>query len=165
MDETTEQAVIAQAIDQPAHGQSRTRNELRKKGVFVSGSGVRSIWLRNNLENFKKRLKALEEKVAKESIILNDDQVAALEKKKQDDEACGETETAHTGYLGSQYTFYIGNLKGAGRIYQQTFVDTYSKVAFAKLYTTQTPITAADLLKWTKYCPILSSMSYLCCVF
>ena len=61
-------------------------------------------------------------------------------------EACGEIETAHPGYLGSQDTFYVGNLKGVGRIYQQTFVDTYSKVAFAKLYTTKTPITAADRL-------------------
>lgn len=58
----------------------------------------------------------------------------------------GEIETAHPGYLGSQDTFYVGNLKGVGRIYQQTFVDTYSKVAFAKLYTTKTPNTAADML-------------------
>ena len=146
VDETTEQAVIASAIEQPAYGQHRTSNELRKVGVFVSGSGVRSIWVRNNLENFKKRLKALEEKVANDGIILNDAQVAALEKKKHDDEVCGEIETAHPGYLGSQDTFYVGNLKGVGRIYQQTFVDTYSKVAFAKLYITKTPITAADVL-------------------
>ena len=146
VDEATEQAVIASAIEQPAYGQHRTSNELRKVGVFVSGSGARSIWVRNNLENFKKRLKALEEKVANDGIILNDAQVAALEKKKHDDEVCGEIETAHLGYLGSQDTFYVGNLKGVGRIYQQTFVDTYSKVAFAKLYTTKTPITAADVL-------------------
>jgi hypothetical protein len=75
------------------------------------------------------------------SIILTDEQVAALEGKKHDDEACGEIETAHPGYLSSQDTFYVGNLKGVGRIYQQTFVDTYSKVAFAKLYTTKPPIT------------------------
>ena len=146
VDEATEQAVIASAIEQPAYGQHRTSNELRKVGVFVSGSGVRSIWVRNNLENFKKRLKALEEKVANDGIILNDAQVAALEKKKHDDEVCGEIETAHPGYLGSQDTVYVGNLKGVGRIYQQTFVDTYSKVAFAKLYITKTPITAADVL-------------------
>ena len=146
VDAETEQAVITHAVEQPAHGQQRTSNELRKKGVFVSGSGVRSIWLRNNLENFKKRLMALEEKVASEGIILSDVQVAALEKKKHDDEACGEIETHHPGYLGSQDTFYVGNLKGVGRIYQQTFIDTYSKVAFAKLYTTKTPITAADIL-------------------
>ena len=146
VDEATEQAVIEFAVEYPAYGQHRTSNELRKKGTFVSGSGVRSIWLRHNLENFKKRLKALEEKVAKDGIILTDAQVAALEKKKHDDEACGEIETHHPGYLGSQDTFYVGQLKGVGRIYQQTFVDTYSKVAFAKLYTTKTPITAADML-------------------
>lgn len=146
VDEATEKAVVEYAIDFPAYGQHRASNELRKQGVFVSGSGVRSIWVRHNLENFKKRLKALEDKVAKDGIILTDSQVSALEKKKHDDEACGEIETEHAGYLGSQDTFYVGNMKGVGRIYQQTFIDTYSKVAFAKLYTTKTPITAADML-------------------
>ena len=146
VDPEVEQAVCQYAVDFPAHGQARTSNELRKKGVFVSGSGVRSIWLRHGLANFKNRLKALEDKVANEAIILTEAQIAALEKKKSDDEACGEIETAHPGYLGSQDTFYVGNLKGVGRIYQQTFIDTYSKVAFCKLYTTKTPITAADLL-------------------
>ena len=102
--------------------------------------------MRNNLENFRKRLKALEERVARDGIILSDDQVAALERKQQDDVACGEIETEHPGYLGSQDTFYVGNLKGVGRIYQQTYVDTYSKIAHCKLYTTRTPITSADLL-------------------
>lgn len=146
VDQETEQTVIRYAIDYPPHGQHRASNELRKLGVFVSGSGVRSIWLRHGLENFKKRLEALENKVANEGIILTEAQVAALEKKKHEDEACGEIETAHPGYLGSQDTFYVGNLKGVGRIYQQTFIDTYTKVAFAKLYTSKTPITAADIL-------------------
>lgn len=78
------------AIEFPAYGQQRVSNELRKRGTFVSGSGVRSVWLRNDLENFKKRLKALEERVARDGIILTDNQVAALERKQQDDEACGE---------------------------------------------------------------------------
>ena len=146
VDEAIEKAVLDYAINQPAHGQHRTSNELRKQGIFVSGSGVRSIWVRHGVENFKKRLRALEAKVAAEGILLTDNQVAALERKKLDDEACGEIETHHPGYLGSQDTFYVGNLKGVGRIYQQTFVDTYSKVAFAKLYTSKTPITSADIL-------------------
>ena len=146
VDEATESAVIAHAIDQPAHGQVRASNELRKCGVFISPSGVRSVWLRHNLACFKDRLRALEEKMAKENLILTESQVQALEKKKQDDLVSGEIETAHPGYLGSQDTFYVGTLKGVGRIYQQTFVDTYSKIAFAKLYTTKTPITSADLL-------------------
>lgn len=146
VDPTIEKAVLDYALEQPAHGQHRTSNELRKAGIFVSGSGVRSIWLRHGVESFKKRLQALEEKVANEGILLTDSQIAALERKKVDDEASGEIETHHPGYLGSQDTFYVGNLKGVGRIYQQTFIDTYSKVAFAKLYTSKTPITSADLL-------------------
>ena len=146
IDEMTEEAVCQHALDYPAHGQLRASNELRKRGIFVSPSGVRSVWLRQDLACFRDRLKALEEKVAQEGIVLTEDQVAALERKKWDDEACGEIETAHPGYLGSQDTFYVGTLKGVGRIYQQTFVDTYAKVAFAKLYTTKTPITSADLL-------------------
>ncbi len=63
-----------------------------------------------------------------------------------DDEGCGEIDTAHPGYLGSQDTFYVGTLKGVGRVYQQSYVDTYAKTAHAKLYTTKTPITAADML-------------------
>jgi len=120
VDKQTEAAVVVYALDFPAHGQARTSNELRKLGIFVSGSGVRSIWLRHLLENFKLRLKALEAKVAKEGLILTEAQVIALEKKKHDDEVSGEINTAHPGYLGSQDTFYVGTLKGVGRVYQQT---------------------------------------------
>jgi len=146
VDEHTETAAIEYAIEEPAHGQVRASNQLRKKGVFISPSGVRSVWLRHQLARFKDRLRALEEKMAKEKLILTESQVQALERKKQDDVAAGEIETAHPGYLGSQDTFYVGTLKGVGRIYQQTFIDTYAKIGFAKLYTTKTPITAADLL-------------------
>lgn len=146
VDEQVEQAVRDIAIEFPAYGQLRTSNELRKRGIFVSPSGVRSVWLRYQLANKKQRLHALEKKSAKEGWVLTEAQVAALEKKKDEDLVCGEIETAHPGYLGSQDTFYVGTLKGVGRVYQQTFVDTYSKVAACKLYTMKTPITAADLL-------------------
>jgi len=146
VDEQTEATVVAYAIEQPAHGQVRASNELRKRGIFISASGVRCVWQRNNLACFKDRLKALEEKSAKENFILTESQVQALERKRHDDVVAGEIETAHPGYLGSQDTYYVGNLKGVGRIYQQTYIDTYAKVAFAKLYTTKTPITSADLL-------------------
>ena len=95
--------------------------------IFVSPSGVRSIWLRNDLASSKQRLAAMEKLVAEQGILLTDSQVAALERKQDDDLAHGEIETAHPGYLGSQDTFYVGTIKGVGRIYQQTFVDTYSK--------------------------------------
>ena len=146
VDPSVEEAVLSLTVELPAFGQVRISNELRKKGISLSPAGVRGIWLRNNLETFKKRLKNLEEKVAKTGMILTERQIQALEQKKDDDLAHGEIETAHPGYLGSQDTFYVGTIKGVGRIYQQTFVDTYSKVACCKLYTNKTPITSADLL-------------------
>jgi len=141
-----EEAVVNMAIDQPALGQLRASNELRKKGIFISAAGVRCIWQRHDLEVFSKRLKALEAKVAQDGIVLTEAQMIALERKKDKREALGEIETEHPGYLGSQDTYYVGNIKGVGRIYQQTFIDTYSRVAFAKLYTSKHALTAADLL-------------------
>lgn len=144
--EHVEQAVVNIAIEFPAYGQLRASNELAKQGILISASGVRSVWLRYELESKKKRLKALEAKVAQEGIILTEEQLQALEQSRREREAHGEIETEHPGYLGSQDTYYVGQIKGVGHIYQQTFIDTYSRVAFAKLYTEKTAITAADML-------------------
>jgi transposase InsO family protein len=141
-----EAAVVSMAIEQPAFGQVRVTNELKKKALFISPAGVRSVWLRHDLETMKKRLKALEAKMAQEGLILTEAQVIALEKAQAEKEECGEIETEHPGYLGAQDTFYVGNLKGVGRIYQQTFIDTYSKVAFAKIYDRKNALVAAEML-------------------
>jgi len=142
-----EEAVVAMAYEYPAYGQARTSNELRKKGILVSGGGVRSIWLRHGLETFKKRLNLLEEKAAKEGIVYTEAQLVALEAAKREREShSDEIETEHPGYLISQDTFYVGYLKGVGRIYQQTVIDTHSSVTFAKVYAAKVPVTAADLL-------------------
>ena len=144
--EEVEKAVAQIALDFPAYGQVRASNELKKKGIFISPGGVRSVWLRHDLEKFAKRLKHLEKHSANEGIILTEAQVAALEKAKEEKQALGEIETYHPGYLGAQDTYYVGTIKGVGRIYQQTFIDTYTKVAQVKLYDRKNALVAADLL-------------------
>lgn len=141
--EHIEQAAIDIAIESPALGQVRASNELNQRGILISPTGIRSIWLRNDLETFQKRLKALEAKVAQDGIILTEGQLQALERAKAEKEAHGEIETECPGYLVAQDTYFVGTVKGVGRIYQQTCIDTYSRVAFANLYTEKTAITAA----------------------
>ena len=118
-----EQAAVALAIEQPAWGQARASNELLKRGISISPFGVRSVWVRHDLTTMKLRLRALD------LIPVG-----------------GAGPSLCSGYCGAQDTLYVGNLKGVGRVYQQTFIDTYAKVGFAKLYDRKTPITAADLL-------------------
>jgi len=146
VDPAIEEAVLAIALENPALGQLRVSNTLKQEGIFISPGGVRSIWLRHGLETFKKRLKVLEEKAAAENLVLTEAQLQAMENAKEQREAQGEIETEHPGYLGAQDTYYVGTIKGIGRIYQQTFIDTYAKIGFAKLYTSKHAITAADLL-------------------
>ena len=146
VDKEIEEEVVKIAIENPALGPVRVSNELKKKGMFISPGGVRCVWLRHDMETFNKRLRALEAKMAEEKFILTEAQLSALERKKEQKETEGEIKTEHPGYLGSQDTFYVGTLKGVGRIYQQTFIDTYSKIAFAKLYDRKNALVAADLL-------------------
>jgi transposase InsO family protein len=142
-----EQEVVNMAYEYPAFGQLRASNELARRGVMISPAGVRCVWVRHDMETVKKRLRKLEEKAAQEGILYTEAQLAALERVKQEKESSPDhIETHHPGYLISQDTMYVGYLKGVGRIYQQSVVDTYSSVAFAKLYETKTPVTAADTL-------------------
>ncbi len=141
-----EQRVLEYSLHYPTHGQARVSNELKKEGIILSPGGVRSIWLRHGLENRKLRLKRLEKWAAEEGNVLTESQVQALEEAKEEKEARGEIESYHPGFLIGQDTFYVGWIKGIGKIYQQTAIDTYSNVGFAKLYTEKTAITAADFL-------------------
>jgi transposase InsO family protein len=141
-----EQKVLDYSLEFPTQGQTRAANELKKQGTIVSAGGVRSIWLRHNLQTKGLRLKRLEKWAAETSNILIESQVQALEQAKQEQEAHGEVESPHPGFLVAQDTCYVGYIKGVGKIYQQTGIDTHSNVGFAKVYPDRTALTAADFL-------------------
>lgn len=136
-----EEAVGTLALEYPAYGQVRASNELRRRGILVSPGGVRSIWMRHGLQTFRQRLLRLEEKAAAEGIVFTEAQLAALEAARRErQDSIEEIETHHPGYLLGQDTKDFGYIKGVGRIYQQTVIDTYSAVAFAKLYLAKMPV-------------------------
>jgi hypothetical protein len=157
-----EEAVVALAIEQPAFGQVRVANELRKRGLtrLARRRALRVAAPRSRDD--EEAAQGAGAKSAQEGLVLTEAQVVALEKAKAEKEAHGEFESEHPGYCGAQDTFYVGNMKGVGRIYQQTFIDTYAKVAFAKLYDRKTPITAADLLN-DRVLPFFESTRSSCC--
>jgi hypothetical protein len=115
---------------------------LKRHGLSISPAGVRCVWQRHDLTSMKHRLKALETKVAQDGILLTAAQIAALEKA----------------------TFYVGTLKGVGRVYQQTFIDTYAKVGFAKLYDRKTPSRQprSSMIGWCRFMTSTASGCHAC---
>lgn len=137
--------VISLSTEHPAWGQLRVSDHLRLNGISVSAGTVRNLWLKEGLESRYKRILRLEEETYGKEIDLTEEQIKLLEKANP----CfreRRVESAYPGYLLSQDTFMVGTLKGIGRIYMQAAIDTYGSYAFAKLYTSKLPETAADLL-------------------
>lgn len=91
-----------------------------------------------------KRLLRLEEVHAEKGFELTEQQIRLIEKANP----CfkeSHVESSYPGQLLCQDTFYVGRLKGVGRIYLQAVVDTYGSFGFAKLYTSKRPETAVDV--------------------
>lgn len=143
--EDVEAAILAYCLESPTVGSQRVANDLRLKGVIVSPSGVRGVWLRNNLESKLKRLLRLEQAAQEETLVLTEKQIQLLERHSPEF-SCRHVESSCPGELLNQDTFYWGTLKGVGKVYVQVVVDTFCSIAFAKVYNSKMPITACDLL-------------------
>lgn len=146
LDLEVERTVIAMALEQPLYGQIRVANELKKRGMNITPGVVRNIWLKNGLETFEKRNQALGKKSHGEMEDLSAAQRKAFEKAHADRKAEEEIQSQHPGFLGVQDCIYIGRVDGVGRVYQQVFIDTFTNVAFAKLYYRKNVAAAIDLL-------------------
>ncbi len=151
-----ERKILDYSLEYPTHGQVRVANELKALGIQISDGGVRGVWSRHDLLRKGERLKRLERHAAQNGVVLTEAQVQALENAKEEKRAHGEIETFHPGFLFGQDTYYVGYIKGVGKIYQQTGIDTFSNMGFAKLYTDKTAITAADFLN-SKVLPFFDS--------
>lgn len=144
-DPKVESKVIDISLQHPAYGQQRIADELALHGIRIAATTVRNIWIARGMERRYSRLLKLEEKLSCESLTLTEEQVRLLERANPEFRE-RHVESPHPGFLLCQDTFYVGRLKGVGRVYLQAVVDTYSSYAFGKLYTAKLPICSADLL-------------------
>lgn len=143
--EEIEQAVLDYCLKEPTHGCLRVSQELALQGVTVSSMGVRGVWMRHNLQTKHERLLRLEEAARGKKVELTERQVRALERFSPEFRE-RHIVTKHTGDLVAVDTFFVGTLKGVGKIYLQSVIDCYSRYAFGRLYTSKLPVTAVHIL-------------------
>jgi transposase InsO family protein len=145
VEEAVEKAILAHSLVAPTHSAVRVAQELVLKGVQVSSGGVRGVWSRHNLLTKHERLMRFEKHAREEGIHLTDDQVKVLEKFSPEFRE-RHIETRFTGELVAVDTFFVGVLKGVGRVYMQSVMDCYSRYAWGRLYTSKLPVTAVHIL-------------------
>jgi transposase InsO family protein len=140
-----ETAILDHALANPCHGATRVEQELRLKGVQVSSGGVRGVWQRHGLLTKHERLLRLERESGARQIALSHEQIRQLERFSPEFRE-RHIEAPHTGALVAVDTFFVGVLKGVGKIYLQTAIDCHSRYGWARLHTSKLPITAVHLL-------------------
>jgi transposase InsO family protein len=140
-----ETAILEHALEHPCHGATRVEQELRLKGIQVSSGGVRGVWQRHNLLTKHDRLLRLERSTAERKIELKEDQIRLLERFSPEFRE-RHIEAPHTGSLVAVDTFFVGALKGVGKVYLQTAIDCHCRYAWARLYSSKLPVTAVHLM-------------------
>ncbi len=127
----------------PTHGPERISNQLgteRYSFTEVGHTGVYGVLKRYNLNTRKKRLQWIQEL---SGVIVN---VSQLERDREKSKG-RHIEASYPGELVGVDTFYVGTLKGVGRIYQQTACDCFSSFGWARLYLDKTADSAIDFLE------------------
>jgi transposase InsO family protein len=145
VDETVEKAILDYSMKDPTHGALRAAQQLALQGVQVSSGGVRGVWGRHNLSTRHERLLRLEKAVQEQNFELTDEQIRLLERFSPEFRE-RHIETKCPGDLVAVDTFFVGTLKGVGRVYLQSVIDCYSRYAWGRLYTSKLPVTAIHVL-------------------
>ena len=145
VDDAVETAILAHSLKHPTHGCLRTAQELALIGIMVSSMGVRGVWGRHNLLSRHQRLLRLEREVRERRVELQEDQIHLLERFSPEFRE-RHIIARHTGDLVAVDTFFVGTLKGIGKVYLQSVLDCYSRYAWARLYTSKMPVTAVHIL-------------------
>lgn len=145
VDEAVEKAILEYCLKHPTHGPVRVANQLVLQGIQVSSGGVRGVWSRHEMLTKHNRLLRLEKTVREQNFELSDDQVKLLERFSPEFRE-RHIETRHTGDLVSVDTFFVGTLKGVGKVYLQSVLDCHSRFAWGRLYTNKLPVTAVHVL-------------------
>ncbi len=143
-----EQAILDYSLTRPTHGQLRVAQELALQGINVSAGGVRGVWQRHDLLSKHDRLLRLEKTHREQTIELNDEQIRLLERFSPEFRE-RQIEVHYTGELVAVDTFFVGALKGVGKVYLQTVLDCYSRHAWGRLYTSKLPGTSGHVLNET----------------
>jgi len=143
--EEVEKAILDYSLHQPTHGPLRVAQQLVLQNIQVSAGGVRGVWGRHNLLSRHERLLRLEQTVREQNLALTDVQIRLLERFSPEFRE-RHIETRHTGDLVAVDTFFVGTLKGVGRVYLQSAIDCHSRYAWGRLYTSKLPVTAVHLL-------------------
>lgn len=140
-----EEAVLAHSLDHPCHGPVRVSHELALRGITVSSGGVRGVWSRHGLLTKHERLLRLEKATAERTIELTEEQTRLLERFSPEFRS-RHIEAPYTGALVAVDTFFVGALKGVGKVYLQTAIDCHSRYAWARLFPNKLPLTAVALM-------------------
>lgn len=143
--EEVEEAILAHSLKYPTHGPLRVSQELMLQGVSVSSGGVRGVWSRHNLLTRHERLLRLERETREREVELSPQQVRQLERFSPEFRE-RHIEVHHTGELVAVDTFFVGTLKGVGRVYLQSVIDCFSRYVWGRLYNSKLPLTAVHVL-------------------
>ena len=142
-----EQAILDYSLTQPTHGTLRAAQELALARHQRVG-GARGVWQRHDLLSKHDHLLHLEKTQRKQTIELNDAPIRLL-KRVSPEFRKRQIEVHYTGEQVAVDTFFVGALKGVGKVYLQTVLDYYNRQTWGRLYTSKLPVTSVHVLNKT----------------